>query len=144
MLHKPIANESDRNSSASELRVLVADDFAPWRSQLRSFLQRETEWRIVVEACDGLEAVHKTLELGPQVVLLDFRMPGLNGIEAARKIHALAPHSKIIILTLEVDDNLMNAALEAGALACLRKTEMTTALIPAVEAALRTYNSSIS
>lgn len=99
---------------------------------------------IVFEACDGLEAVHKTVELSPEIVLLDFSMPGMNGIEAAKKIRELAPLSKVVMLSLEADNDLMNAALEAGALGWVTKAEMTTALVPAVEAALRTHNPSIS
>ena len=115
----------------------MADDFAPWRSQVRSFLQSETKWKIV-EACDGLEAVQKTVELRPDIVLLDISMPRLNGVEAARRICQLSPDSKIIILTQDADEDVMTAALEAGALAYVLKAEMTTELIPAVRAALRT------
>jgi DNA-binding NarL/FixJ family response regulator len=119
-------------SSSAGVRILLADDFAPWRSQVRSFLQRETEWKIVFEACDGLEAVQKTVELHPDVVLLDVSMPGLNGIEAASRIRQLSPDSKIVILTQNADEDLRTAALQAGALAYVLKAEMTTELIPAV------------
>ena len=122
---------------SGERRVLVADDYARWRSQVRSFLQRETEWRVVFEACDGLEAVQKTVELNPDIVLLDVTMPRLNGIEAARKICQLLPNSKVFMLTQNKDEDLKAAALEAGALAYVLKIEMSTALIPAVEAAFR-------
>ena len=64
MPHEPILMDSYRLSSARG-SILVADDFAPWRSLVRSFLQRETEWKIVSEACDGLEAVQKTVEVRP-------------------------------------------------------------------------------
>ena len=64
-------------------------------------------------------------------------MPGLNGIEAARWIRKLAPDCKIIILTQDADEDLMSAALEAGALAHVLKTEIATKLIPAMKAALR-------
>src|SRR3954469_6450008 len=136
MPQKPTVIELRRSSSA-RVRVLLADDFAPWRSQLRSFLQRETEWKIVFEACDGLEAVQKTVELHPDVVLLDIRMPGLNGIDAARRIRQLSPDCKIIIVTQNADTDVMSAALQAGALAYVLKAEMTTELIPAVQTALR-------
>jgi DNA-binding NarL/FixJ family response regulator len=81
------------------VHILLADDFAPWRSRVRSFLQLETEWKIVSEACDGLEAVQKAAELHPDVVLLDLSMPGLNGVEATRRIRQCSPDSKIVILT---------------------------------------------
>jgi DNA-binding NarL/FixJ family response regulator len=137
MAQKPSLIELHRSSSA-RVHILLADDFAPWRSQVRSFLQRETEWKIVFEARDGLEAVQKTVELHPDVVLLDLSMPGLNGIEAASRIRQLSPDSKIIIPTQHADEDLMTAALQAGAVAYVLKAEMTTNLIPAVQAALRT------
>ena len=127
-----------RPSSSAEVRVLLADDFAPWRSHVRSFLQRETKWEIIFDACDGLEAVQKTVELDPDIVLLDVSMPGLNGIEATRRICQLSPNSKVVILTQQEDEDMMTAALQAGALAYVLKAEMSTALIPAVQAALRT------
>lgn len=137
MLHKPNQIEFQRSSSG-EVRILLADDFAPWRSKLLSFLQNKTEWTIVFEACNGLEAVQKTIELHPDVVLLDISMPGLNGIEAARRIRQLSPDCKIIILTQDAGEDLMSAALEAGALAYVLKAEMATKLVPAIQAALRT------
>ena len=108
------------------------------RAEIRSFLQKKIEWKIVFEACDGLEAVQKTLELRPDIVLMDIQMPGLNGIEAAKRIRQFSPDSKIIILTQNIDDDLMAAALQSGASAYVVKSEMTTDLIPAVQAALWT------
>jgi len=70
MPQKPTFIELHRSSSAG-VRILLADDFAPWRSQVRSFVHRETKWKIVFEACDGLEAVQKTVELRPDIVLLE-------------------------------------------------------------------------
>lgn len=136
MPDKPTVIEFRRRSSAG-VHILVADDFAPWRSELRSFLRSKTEWKIIFEACNGLEAVQKTVELHPDVVLLDLIMPGLNGIEATRRIRKLSPDCKIIILTVNADEDLNTAALEAGAQAYVLKAEMTTKLIPAVQAALR-------
>jgi DNA-binding NarL/FixJ family response regulator len=93
---------------------------------------------LVFEACDGLEAVQKTVELYPDVVLMDISMPGLNGIEATRRIRQLSPDSKIVILTENRDEDLRAAALRAGAAAYVLKSEMTIELIPAVRTALRT------
>jgi DNA-binding NarL/FixJ family response regulator len=124
---------------SSRMHVLLADDYAPWRSQVRSFLQRETEWEIVFEARDGLEAVQKTVELHPDVVLLDLSMPGVNRIEAARRIRQLSPDSKIIILTQNADKDLMTAALQAGAVAYVLKAEMTSKLLSMAKPALRSF-----
>jgi two-component system, NarL family, response regulator LiaR len=116
--------------------ILLADDFAPWRLKVRSFIESNTGW-IVFEACDGLEAVHKTVELRPDVVLMDVSMPGLNGIEATKRICQLFPNAKVIILTQNTDEDLMTAALEAGAVAYVPKADMTTSLIRTVRAAIR-------
>jgi DNA-binding NarL/FixJ family response regulator len=137
MPRKPNLIEFHRSSSDG-VRILLADDFAPWRSELVSFLQSKPEWKIVFEACDGLEAVQKTVELHPDVILLDIGMPSLNGIEAARRIRKLSPDCKVIILTQETDEDLMRAALEAGALSYVLKAEIATKLIPAIQAVLRT------
>ncbi len=125
-------------SSPSSVHIVLADDFAPWRARVRSFLQGETDWKIVFEACNGLEAVQKTVELHPDVVLLDLSMPGLNGIEAAKRIRQLSPKSITIILTQNADEDLKTAALDAGAVAYVLKAQMNADLIPAIQSALRT------
>ena len=137
MPQKPTLIKLDRSSSA-KVHILLADDFAPWRAEVRSFLQSKTEWKIVFEAGDGLETVQKTVELRPEIVLMDIQMPGLNGIEATKRIRQLLPDSIIIILSQNIDDDLMDAALQAGASGYVVKSEMTADLIPAVQAALRT------
>lgn len=124
-------------SSSPRVQIVLADDFLPWRAQVRSFLQRETEWKIVSEACNGVEAVQQALELRPEVVLLDVNMPGMNGIEAAKRICELSPDSRIVFLTENADQHVKAAALRAGASAYVLKSEMATDLIPAVQAALR-------
>ena len=107
-------------SSSARVQILLADDFEPWRSKVRAFLKREIQWK-VFEACDGLEAIRKTVELHPDVVLLDIAMPGLNGIEAAKKIRKLSPDSSIIFLTIDEDKDVMATALRTGAVAYVSK-----------------------
>ena len=114
-----------QRSSSARVHILLADDFAPWRSRVRSFLQLETGWKIVSEACDGLEAVQKAAELHPDVVLLDLSMPGLNGVEATRRIRQCSPA-------------VFTTCWGNGAVAYVLKAEMTTELVPAIRAALRT------
>lgn len=134
MPQRPGVVESHR-SSTDGVRVLLADDYEPWRVQVRSFLERETQW-MVFEACDGLEAVQKVEELHPEIVLLDIAMPGLNGIESARRIRRLSLDSKIIFLSEERNDDIVAAALATGAVAYVMKTEMLSGLIPAIRASL--------
>lgn len=121
-----------------ELSILVADDFVPWRAQARSLLQQRPEWQIV-EACDGLEAVHKATELRPDIVLLDIAMPVLNGIEAAQKIREASPHSRIIFVTMDGDADVKAAALATGAQAYLSKARAASELLPTIAATLDKY-----
>lgn len=121
-----------------ELRILVADDFVPWRAQVRSLLHQQPEWRII-EACDGLEAVHKAAEFRPDIVLLDIGMPVLNGIEAAQKIREASPHSRIIFVTSDGDADVKAAALATGAEAYLLKARAASELLPTIAATLDEY-----
>jgi len=87
--------------SASPVLILIVDDSEPFRHFIRSMLERREDLRIVGVASDGLEAVQKSEELQPDLILLDIGLPGLSGIEAAKRICKLAPKSKIIFLSVE-------------------------------------------
>jgi CheY-like chemotaxis protein len=124
--------------SMYELSILVADDFVPWRAQARSLLQQRREWQIF-EACDGLEAVHKAAELRPDIVLLDIAMPILNGIQAAHRIREASPHSRVIFVTMDGDEDVKAAALATGAQAYLSKAQAASELLPTIAATLDEY-----
>ena len=85
----------------SPVRILTVDDFEPWRRFACSLLRKKPELQVVGEASDGLEAVQKALQLKPDLILMDMRLPGLNGMEAARQVRKLGLESKIIFLTQE-------------------------------------------
>ena len=121
----------------SAARILLADDSAPWRSQLRSLLRTKAEWKIIFEACNGLEAVQKTAELNPDVVLLDIGMPGLNGIEAAIIIRDKCPNSRIIFVTENRDRDIREAAISIGASGYIVKADAANELLEAIQSALR-------
>jgi len=103
------------------LRVIIADDQALFRRGLRAVLADEPGIEIVAEAEDGEEAVAKAEELAPDVILMDVRMPKVTGIEAARAVHALAPTTKILMVTVSDEDEDLFEAVKAGASGYLLK-----------------------
>lgn len=116
----------------SPLRVLLADDHPIVRQGLRGVLER-SGFEVVAEASDGLEAVRLCGELGPDVVILDIAMPGLNGVEAAREILKVAPRTKTILLTVHRDDQYVVEALRAGISGYVLKTQTAPDLTQAIQ-----------
>ena len=120
----------------SSVRILVVDDFEPWRRFVSSMLLKKPGLQIVGETLDGLTAVQRAVELKPDLILLDIGLPGLNGIEAARKIRNLVPESKIIFLTQESSAEVVQEALSLGARGYVVKTNARRGLLNTVEAVL--------
>lgn len=118
------------------IRILVADDFEPWRRFLSSMIDTEPNWRIVYEVSDGLEAVQKAGELQPDLILLDIRLPKLNGIEAARQIRKLAPNSGILFVSTIDSPDIARKALNTGANGYIVKSDAGSELVSAVEAVI--------
>jgi len=115
------------------LRILLVDDFASWRSYVASVLQERECFEVVGEAADGQEAIEKATELQPDLILMDIAMPKLNGIEAARRIRDRASNSKIVFISLEISDELAEAAVAVGAQAYLAKREIRAKLLPTID-----------
>jgi len=115
------------------LRILLVDDFASWRSYVASVLQERECFEVVGEAADGQEAIEKATELQPDLILMDIAMPKLNGIEAARRIRDRAANSKIVFISLEISDELAEAAVAVGAQAYLAKREIRAKLLPTID-----------
>ena len=105
----------DMCATAVPLRVLIVDDHEMVRESLRLAIEREEGITVVGEAGDGIEGVRSTLELRPDVVLMDVDMPGLNGIEACQQIRNADPDAKVLILTASSQRQSVIAALVAGA-----------------------------
>jgi DNA-binding NarL/FixJ family response regulator len=114
------------------IRILLADDHAVVRRGFRRILSSEPDYEVCAEAANGEEAVSLAALLRPDVVILDIVMPGVNGIEAARKIPAVLPECEVAIVTMHESDELMRAAIAAGALAYLLKSDVDQHLIPAI------------
>jgi DNA-binding NarL/FixJ family response regulator len=120
----------------SVIRILVVDDFEPWRQFVASALQKHSHLRIVFEASDGVQAVQKAEELQPDLILLDIGLPSLNGIEAARRIRRLAPNAKILFLSENNSSDIAEAALSTGAKGYVVKSDAGRELLAAIGAVL--------
>jgi DNA-binding NarL/FixJ family response regulator len=118
-------------------RVLIADDDDLMRAGLVELLSDEPELEIVGEASTGREAVERARRLGPDVVLMDVRMPDLNGIEATRELARAAPRARVLILTTFEQDDYVFGALRAGASGFLLKRTRPEELIAAVHTIAR-------
>lgn len=114
------------------IRVGIVDDQAMVRVGLRMILESESDISVVCEASDGTEALAMITEHSPDVVLMDVRMPGMDGIAATREIIAAAPHARIVILTTFDDDEYLYGALRAGASGFLLKSADGDTLVEAV------------
>jgi two-component system NarL family response regulator len=108
-------------SEPERLRVLVCDDHALFRRGLETVLAQEEDLELVGEASDGEEVVRKALELMPDVILMDVRMPKKSGIEAAGEIKDALPHVKILMLTISDEEADLYEAIKAGASGYLLK-----------------------
>lgn len=113
-------------------RVLIADDDNLMRAGLAELLAGERDIEIVGQASTGREAVERARRLGPDVVLMDVRMPDLDGIEATREVSRIAPRTKVLILTTFEQDDYVFGALRAGASGFLLKRARPEELIAAV------------
>ena len=120
----------------STVRVLVVDDYEPFRRFVCSVLGRKPEFQIVGETADGLDAVRKAEELQPDLIVLDIGLPTLNGIEAARRIRNLSPKSKILFVSQESFADVVQEALSVGAMGYVIKAFAGNELLPAVGAVL--------
>lgn len=102
-------------SKPSVIRILLAEDHQLMRDGLRALLDVQDDMTIIGDVCDGADAVTQALDRGPDVVLMDVGLPGLNGVEAARKIRAERPDIEVIMLTMHDDAATVDRALRAGA-----------------------------
>jgi DNA-binding NarL/FixJ family response regulator len=116
-------------------KVLIVDDNALIRRTVRSCLEAEPEWNVCGEAANGQIAVEKVEELHPDVVILDWQMPVMDGIEAARRITRVSPKTAIVMLTLHSGSSLRKMAQAVGIRDVLSKTDaVRVRLLSALEA----------
>ena len=116
------------------LRLLIGDDHTLMRHGLRKILEERQDWEVVAEAGDGRAAVQQTLELEPDVAVLDIGMPLLNGIEATRQIVRRKPHVRVLILSMHADEAYVTQAVTAGASGYVLKDSAGADLVGAIAA----------
>lgn len=115
------------------IRVLVADDHTLVRQSLVSVLAASGACEVVGEASNGLEAVEQALRLRPDVAIVDISMPGLNGIEVVRRLHAELPATRTLVLTMHEEDEYVLHVVRAGAAGYLLKDSAVSELLHAVK-----------
>ena len=125
------------NKGHKGIRVVIADDHLIVREGLRLILETDPEMELVGDAPDGASAVRLVGEAQPDVVLMDLRMPGLDGIQAIEQIHAQWPQIALVILTTYNEDALMLRGLQAGACGYLLKDTSRETLLDAIRTAAR-------
>ena len=124
-------------TSTDPIRLLIVDDHPIVRDGLRGAFTGTPEFEVVGEAGNGTEAVARTIELRPDVVLMDLRMPGMDGVEAIRRLRDRASDARVLVLTTFDTDSDVLPAIEAGATGYLLKDAPTEDLLRAVRSAAK-------
>lgn len=119
--------------SAQAIRILVVDDHTLFRRGLTALLARDARVQVVGDAADAGQAQRRAQELQPDIVLLDNHLPGVRGVDAIAALMEVAPHARIVILTVSEDEADLASALRAGAAGYLLKTAEGEALVSAIE-----------
>jgi DNA-binding NarL/FixJ family response regulator len=119
------------------LKVLIADDHGIVRSGVKLLLDRQPDIEVVAEAEDGVDAVEKTIQLRPDVAVLDVSMPRMTGLQATHEIKQQAPDTQVLILSMHDDERYLFEALRAGAAGYVLKRAADQDLVDAVRAAGR-------
>ena len=133
----PVTANPVKTRVTDSTRVLVVDDYEPWRQYVRSVLTRQPGFEILGEVSDGLKAVYKAEELQPDLILLDLSLPSMHGIDAARLMRRVAPCSKILFLSENRHPEVAEAALSAGGHGFVVKSDCGRELLIAIMAVLR-------
>jgi len=117
-------------------RIVIADDHEIVRSGLRAIVETRSDWVVCGEAMNGEQAIALTLETRPDVVIADYSMPIMNGLEVSRRLRALHPPTEVLILTMHESEELLTEAVLAGVRGFLFKSDARYHLISAIEALL--------
>jgi DNA-binding NarL/FixJ family response regulator len=107
------------------IRILIADDSPPLRRGLRTLVGLNSEWQVCGEAVDGADAVEKAHQLAPDIILMDFSMPQMDGVQAAREIAKSGTDIPILLFSLHLSPQLMELARNAGLRGAISKSEIS-------------------
>jgi len=121
------------------IRLLLVDDHRIVRQGIRSILDSDHHFVIVGEAANGASALRAVAELMPDVVLLDIKLPDMDGIEVCRRVHQMRPQTAVLVLSAFIDQNLVNACLQAGARGYLLKDAENLRLKEQLSAVMQGY-----
>ena len=132
----PVAEERHARKQLEELRVLLVDDHDLFRTGLRTLLEQEG-LQVIGEAENGQVALRLVGELAPDVVIMDLNMPGLTGVETTHRITGASPLTRVVVLTISVEDDDVINAVMAGACGYLLKDSSIDQLIAGIRAAAR-------
>ncbi len=116
------------------LRVLIADDHAVVRRGVRALLESNPRWKICGEVVNGKDAIAKTKQLKPDVIILDISLPDVNGLEATREIVKISPETKVLIFTMHGSEHVVREVLNAGARGYVLKSDADRDLVAALDA----------
>ena len=119
-----------------DIHILLVDDFLPWQRFVMELFETEADLKIISVASDGWEAIQKVQELRADLILMDINLPRMDGFEATREIRILSPASKILFVSGDRRDELVEAAFEAGASGYVLKTDSYSDLITGIRAVL--------
>ena len=119
-----------------ETRILIVDDSPLVRQRLRDLLQQHPHWRVCGEAANGQDAIARARELSPDIIVLDFLMPGMNGMQAAREIGKVIPDVPILMFTTYLSQQLVEEARNVGIRGAVAKSDARY-VIDGLEALLR-------
>ena len=117
-----------------KIRILVVDDHAILRDGIRALLSLHNDFEIVGEASEGKEAIEKARELSPDVIIMDIAMPGMDGLEATRRIRKKSPRVKVLVLTQHDNREYVVSAIKAGATGYVPKRALGSELVSAIRA----------
>jgi DNA-binding NarL/FixJ family response regulator len=120
---------------AAPVRILLVEDNDVFRSALELLLGLQDGFEVVGAVADGRSAAPASRELRPDVIVMDYRLPGMDGVEATAAVRAVCPDARVVCLTASADKPQISALREAGAVACLHKDQALDEIVDAIRSA---------